>query len=138
MQAYIATVMIIPSLLFFTQGAPISPLANMVIVPLTAFLVLPCSLIAVASFMLGEPIASFFIQLADLLFEMLWQINGWFASHDLRWFHHIDNLTALFALTGILLFIVLRKKLVRSLALLLLFPLLPFFQHTVAATFGYF
>ncbi len=128
MQAYIATVMVIPSLLFFTQGAPLSPLANMVIVPLTAFLVLPCSLIAVASFMFSEPIALFFMQIADLLFEMLWQINHWFASHTIRWFHYIDNLTALFALTGILLFIVLRKKLVRWLALLLLFPLLPFFS----------
>ena len=128
MQAYIATVMIIPSLLFFTQGAPLSPLANMVIVPLTAFLVLPCSLIAVASFMLSEPIALFFMHIADLLFEMLWQINHWFASHTIRWFHHIDSLTALFALTGILLFIVLRKKLVRWLALSLLFPLLPFFS----------
>ena len=138
MQAYIATVMIIPSLLFFTQGAPISPLANMVIVPLTAFLVLPCSLIAVASFMMSEPIASFFMQAADLLFEMLWQINGWFASHTLRWFHHIDNLTALFALTGILLFIVLRKKLVRSLAVLLLFPLLPFFSTPLSLPSGAF
>ena len=128
MQAYIATVMIIPSLLFFTQGAPISPLANMVIVPLTAFLVLPCSLLAVASFMLSETIALFFVQIADLLFEILWQINDWFASHKIRWFHHIDNLAASFALTGILLFIVLRKKLARWLSLLLLFPLLPFFS----------
>ena len=128
MQAYIATVMIIPSLLFFTQGAPLSPLANMVIVPLTAFLVLPCSLITIASLMLNEPIALFSIQVANLLFEMLWQINDWFASYAIRWFHHIDNLTALFALTGILLFIVLRKKLVRWLALSLLLPLLPFFS----------
>ena len=128
MQAYIATVMVIPSLLFFTQGAPLSPLANMVIVPLTAFLVLPCALIAVTSFMLNESVALFFMQIADQLFEMLWQINSWLANHAIKWFHSIDNLTALFSLTGVLLFIALKKKIVRWLALLLLLPLLPIFS----------
>ena len=128
MQAYIAAVMIVPSLLFFSRGALLSPLANMVIVPLTAFLVLPCSLIAVACFMLNDSAALFFMYIADWLFARLWQINDWFASYTIKWFHAIDNLTTIVSLIGILLFIALKKHRLRWLALLLLFPLLSLFN----------
>ena len=67
MQTYIATVMIIPSLLFFARAALLSPFANMVIVPLTAFLVLPCSLLAVAFFMVNDSMALFFFVYCRLL-----------------------------------------------------------------------
>ena len=138
MQLYIAAVMIIPSLLFFTQGALLSPLANIVIVPLTAFLVLPCSLIAVTCFMLNDSLALFFLSIADWLFEMLWQINAWFANHTIKWFHAIDNLIVGFSLIGILLFIVLKKSTVRWLALLLLLPLLPLFSSPLSVQPGTF
>ena len=138
MQAYIATVMIIPSLLFFSQGALVSPLVNMLIVPLTAFLVLPFSLIAVTCLMLNDSLASFFVYIADGLFEMLWQINGWFASRTIKWFHAIDNLAALFSLTGVLLFIVLKKHKMRWLALSLLLPLLSLFNTPSPVSAGAF
>ncbi|MBC6414659.1 MAG: DNA internalization-related competence protein ComEC/Rec2, partial [Chromatiales bacterium] len=138
MQMYIATVMVIPSLLFFTRGALISPFANMVIVPLTAFVVLPCSLMAVAGFMLHDLVALFFMSIADYLFAVLWQINDWFASYAPQWFHAIDNRAALFALIGVVLFVALKRKTLRCFAVLLLLPLLPFFSAPPAVAPGAF
>jgi len=125
MHAYLSTVMIMPTLVFFDYGALIAPLANMIVVPLTAFLVLPCSLLAVSSLSFSESLGVFFLRIADRLFEWLWQINARLADITVDYFYALETWHIAFVLAAILLFLALKQKTLRMLSLLLLFPLVP-------------
>lgn len=123
LQVYISVAMILPTLLFFMQGAVIAPLANLVSVPLTAFLILPLSLLAVAALVFSEALAFPFLYSADWLFARLWQINQWLAAHTASWFQYIDEFAFGLALLALVLFLTIRIFSLRVVALLLLLPL---------------
>lgn len=123
LQFYISIAMILPTLLFFMRGAWVAPLANLISVPLTAFLILPLSLLAIACLTFSESLAWSFLYGANWLFAWMWQINQWITSHATSWFQYIDELAFGLALIAVFLVLAIKTTSIRLLSLLLLLPL---------------
>ena len=66
---------LLPVVLFFFQSVSIiSPVANMVAVPVVSFIVVPFSLLAVALLQFVPDLAALLLQLVDSVFQALWQL----------------------------------------------------------------
>ena len=61
-------------LLFFQSVSIISPIANMIAVPVVSFLLVPLSLIAVALLQLTPELSAVLLHLVDVVFQALWQV----------------------------------------------------------------
>ncbi len=63
-----------PVLLFFFQSVPlISPVANIIAVPVVSFIIVPISLLAVALLQITPDITIFLLQFIDSVLQTLWQ-----------------------------------------------------------------
>ncbi len=124
LQVYLSLAMILPTLLFFSRGSLIAPLANLLAVPLVSFLVLPASLLSTAFAALGDVPAVFVLHCADALFEGFWRAGAWLAAFDgVEWFHHPPKWALVSALAGIALLLAFPRAWLKPLALVFLLPL---------------
>ncbi|MFK7794300.1 MAG: DNA internalization-related competence protein ComEC/Rec2 [Gammaproteobacteria bacterium] len=71
-QFYLGFALFPVSLLFFSQASIISPLVNLVAIPLVSFVLLPSLLITQVLFLLGISIADSMFTILDQLFSWLW------------------------------------------------------------------
>lgn len=125
MQAGLSLAMILPTLLFFSRGSLIAPLANLAAVPLVSFLVLPASLLSTAFAAFGDAPAAFLLRCADALFEAFWRGGAWLAALDgVEWFHRPPFWALLSAAVGAALLPALAHARLKPLALVFLLPLL--------------
>ncbi len=67
--------MLIPlTILFFNMVSLVSPIANMIAIPIVACVVVPLSLLGVFLLMICEPLAEFFLSIAMSIFSYTWHV----------------------------------------------------------------
>lgn len=72
---------------WFGQLSLVAPLANLVAIPWTGFLLVPPLLLGLLFVPLFEPVATLFLQLAGFSLEVLWQLLEWLADlPDIVWY----------------------------------------------------
>lgn len=72
---------------WFGQVSLVAPLANLVAIPWTGFLVVPPLLLGLLFVPLFEPVATLFLQLAGFSLDVLWHLLEWLADlPDIVWY----------------------------------------------------
>ena len=137
LQAYLSLAMAVLAMLLFSRGAIAAPLANLFAVPFTGTLLLPACLLSVTALWLSETawLTGFVLTVTDRLFSIFWSVIAWFDDHGVEWFWQPPWWVFGFALSGILLILVLKGARHKLFALLLLLPLLVN-QHTEFTEYG--
>ncbi len=116
-----------PFLLFFFQRfSLISPLANLIAVPLIGFIIVPVCLAGSLLLLLQDDLGRFVLQIAEWLLKWLWILLDWLAALPLAQWEQIQPplWTLPFALLGVLLMIAPKGIPARWLGSVLLIPLL--------------
>lgn len=93
-------------IIFFNQVSLISPLANLMAVPLVSFLVVPLVLAGMLLLPLTETVSQFVLSVADHLLHWLWQFLSWLSSLPFADWHVAElpwPMTLLIALLSLLL-----------------------------------
>jgi competence protein ComEC len=120
--------------LFFQQASIVSPLANLVAIPLVGFVVVPLCFIATSFLFINVPLADELFALASQVFDILWRILVWFSelpdSHIV--FSTPSLLIVIVAGIGSLLLFLPRAFKIRSLAMICIIPIL-FPAHSMPA-----
>jgi len=111
-------------LLFFQQGSLISPLANLVAVPLVSLLVVPLTLSGVVLLSIAPGGADGLLQLAALLMHWLWPLLAWLSEAVPVLPIAAGGWTVFPALVGVLWLLAPRGWPMRSAAIMLFLPLL--------------
>jgi competence protein ComEC len=93
-------------IIFFNQVSLISPLANLIAVPLVSFLVVPLILAGMLLLPLTKTISQFVLSVADDLLHWLWQLLNWLSSLPFADWHVAEmpwQMTLLITLLSLLL-----------------------------------
>jgi len=111
---------------FFQQAPVISPVANLVAVPVVGFVIVPLSFIATVILLVHEAAGVTLFKLTAQLFTYLWDILKWLAELPISsiTFSTPGLITLVFACAGLLLLLLPAAFRIRVLAVLCLLPLL--------------
>ena len=71
------------TLLFFQNASLIAPIANLIVIPIVGFLVVPFSLLAVFMHFISFTISHWLLHLAVLFLTIAWHILAWLAAQPL-------------------------------------------------------
>ncbi len=114
------------TLLFFQNASLIAPLANLIVIPIVGFLVVPLSLLAILVHFLSITFSHWLLHLAVLFLSFAWHILVWLAEKPLlSWQQAIYSFWSLVAAyIGILLLLAPRGFSVRYLGIFWCLPLL--------------
>lgn len=125
-QWLIASAMLPLSLLLFQQGSLVSPLVNMLAIPVVGLIIVPLVLLAsfVSVFSIGLSIW-LFTQVSEL-FSLVWVVLEWFAELPLSSLSHssVPLLQSAIALLGVVLLLMPRGFPLRYSGFILLLPML--------------
>lgn len=115
-------------LLFFGQVSLVSPIANVLAVPVIGTLLIPICLAGALLLPFAPAAGAFLLQLADLILGWTWPVLGWLSNQSwAQWSHAIPPPWSLgFALLGALLLLAPRGIPGRWLGLILLLPAITF------------
>lgn len=115
--------------LFFGQVSLLSPLANLIAVPLVSLLIVPLILIGLLCLPISQTFASSLFHLADRLLDFLWQGLSWLAASPVSSWSLPELPVPLILITAFLLLVLLLPRGMpgRWLGLLALLPLV-FYQ----------
>ena len=105
-QAGISVGLVPLSLLFFQSASLVSPIANVVAIPLYGFVVVPLTLLALACFaVLPDPVGSSLLHAAAGISDMGWYWIDWLSTYSSAAFHLAapTPLTVLLAIGGLAL-----------------------------------
>ena len=94
------------TILFFQQAPILSPIANMIAVPVVGFIIVPLCFLALFALLIHPFVAQTIFDIVNLVFVNLWRFLHWFA--DLSFSHYSFSasslLTVLLAITGLIIF----------------------------------
>ena len=129
LQVYLSLATAALTMLFFSRGSLIAPIANLFVVPLVGFLMLPACLLALAALATDGWLAQVTLTAVGWFFSIFWTALEWLAAFGAEWFWRPSWWVFALALGGILLFAFLPDWRNKCFALLLLLPL--FNNHAV-------
>jgi competence protein ComEC len=114
------------TLLFFQQVSLVSPLANLLAIPVLGVLAIPLCLISALLLPIVPAAGDFLLHAIEILLHGFWPLLQWMASWDwVQWTHSAPpGWTLLFALPGVLLLLAPRATPARWLGLILWLPAL--------------
>lgn len=117
---------LLPILLFFFQSASmVSPLANMLAVPVVSFVIVPIALLAISLLPITFDFSTLLLQLVELVLQLLWQLLSYLSELSManiaRPKPEIGQM--LVAMLGMLLLLAPKGLPGRYLGLLFIFPL---------------
>jgi len=126
LQWLIALGMLPISLLLFNQGSVISPLANMLVIPVIALLVVPLALLASVISVLSVDISLWLFSQASQLISLIWFVLEWFSGFELSsWgIAEVSLINSLSGLIGLVLLLMPKGFPMRLSGLVLLVPML--------------
>ncbi len=129
LQWLIALSMLPISVLLFQQGSLISPLANMLMIPLVGLLIVPMLLIASLLSPMSVSVSGWLFNIAGQIFDYCWPLLDWLAQNPLASWQQasLPLPHSLLALLGGLLLILPRGFPLKAAGLILLFPMI-FYQ----------
>jgi len=125
-QWLIALGMLPVGVLLFQQGSVISPVANMLVIPMVGFIIVPLSLLASLMSMISTEISLWMFTNISELFTYVWALLEWFAQAPLSSWQRssIPYLHSLIALVGALILLMPKGFPMRYSGLILLMPML--------------
>ena len=119
---------------FFQQAPVISPLANLIAVPIVGFIIIPLALVGVVTLLIHQEAGSAILSITTQLFHYLWGVLEWLADLPISTitFSTPGLLVLLLACAGFLLLLLPSVFRVRPLAIICCVPLF-FPYHSVPA-----
>ena len=110
---------------FFQQAPVISPIANLVAVPVVGFVIVPLTFIATTVLLIDQDISVVIFNFISVLFSHLWKILEWLSTLPISsiTFSTPGIFALILACTGFLLLLLPSAFRIRLLALILLLPL---------------
>ena len=129
-QWFIALGMLVPGVLLFQQGSFISPLANMLVIPLVGTLVVPLTLLASLASLISVDLSLWLFSLSSDLLSFVWLILEWLAQTPLASWQRssVPLFYSFLALSGVALLLMPTGFPLRYAGVILLLPMISYQQ----------